>query len=193
MNRTHLSLVFMLGMFLLPIIFLIMNENIDPPFISNSIYDFLIYKLIPVLSGLFSIILFSFSYRKYKSCSHYQKKMKYQFADEGKFRSILIVIFFPFFIYGWVWAGIGVPIKLWAYYSENKYWSQEYYLSEVNSCGSDYEYECSRLTFLDLETNKKHSLRWYYDKSSLMKLKNTQINVIGEQGYFGYIINSLEW
>ncbi len=63
-------------------------------------------------------------------------------------------------------------------------------------CGvqeDDYEHECTRLTFLDLESNNKHSVRWYYDKSSLMKVRNKNINVIGEQGYFGYIINGLEW
>ncbi|MGO2277084.1 hypothetical protein [Pseudoalteromonas nigrifaciens] len=193
MNRTHLALVFTLGIFLLPIIFLIWDENVDPPFISNSIYDFLIYKLIPVLAGLFSIILFAFSYRKYKSCSHYQQTLKYQFEEQGKLRSTLGMIFLPVLVYGWIWAAIGAPIKLWAYYSVNEYWSQEYHLSEVESCGSDYEYECTRLTLLDLETNKKHSVRWYYDKSSLMKVKKTQINIIGEQGYFGYIINGLEW
>lgn len=193
MNRTHLALIFTLGIFFLPIIFLIWDENVDPPFISNSLYDFLIYKVIPVLAGIFSLILFVLSYRKYKSCSDYQERMKDQLSEQGKLRSTLGIIFLPVLIYGWIWAAIGAPIKLWAYYAVNEPWSHEYHLSKVDSCSSDYEYECTRLTLLDLETNKKHSVRWYYDKSSLMKASNKNLNVIGEQGYFGYIINGLEW
>jgi hypothetical protein len=193
MTRTHIAIIFTSIIILLPIVFLIWDENVDPPFISNSIYDLLIYKLIPVLAGFISISLFFLSYRKYKSCSRYQETMKSKFAEEGKIRSALGIIFLPVLVYGWIWAAIGAPIKLWAYYSVNEYWSQEYRLSRVKGCGSDYENGCARLTLVNLGTNQTHSIRWYIDKSSLMKLEKKQINVIGEKGYFGYIVNGLEW
>ena len=193
MNRTYIFSSIFLGIFLLPIIFLIWDDSIDPPFISNSAYDFLALKVIPIIAGVISIIIFSFCYKKYKNCNHYQQTIKRQFTKHGKFRTMICYIFAPLYVYGWIWAGIGVPIKLWSFYSVNNYWSHEYQLVKVKNCGSDYEYECTRLTLLDLKTHKKNSVRWYSDKSELMKQENKKITVIGEKGAFGYIINGLEW
>lgn len=119
--------------------------------------------------------------------------MKDLFSQQGKLRSILGMFFLPVLVYGWIWAAIGAPIKLWAYYNINEHWSHEYHMSRVESCGRDYEYKCARLTLIDLEKNKKHSVRWYYNKSLLMKSNNKNINIIGEQSYFGYIINEMQW
>ena len=193
MNRTYIFASILLGIFLLPVIFIIWDDNIDPPFISNSVYDFLVLKVIPVIAGVVSIVFFVVCYKKYNSCNHYKQTIKSRFAEHGELRTIMCFIFAPIFVYLWIFAGIGIPIKLWAFYSVNDYWSHEYQLVKVKNCGSDYEYECTRLTLLDLKTHKKNSVRWYSDKSELMKQENKKITVIGEKGAFGYIINGLEW
>lgn len=174
-------------------LFVIWGDNVDPPFISNSKYDFLILKLIPVLAGLLSAIVVIFYYKKYKNCSNTQQRMKSQFSEQGKIRSAMGIIFLPIFAYVWLWSAIVPPIKLWAFYTANDRWSQEYLLSKVNNCGNDYETGCTRLTFLDLKTDKKHSVRWYVDKTALVSLENKKINIIGEKGTFGFILNGIEW
>ena len=58
MNRTYIFASILLGIFLLPVIFIIWDDNIDPPFISNSVYDFLVLKVIPVIAGVVSIVFF---------------------------------------------------------------------------------------------------------------------------------------
>ena len=38
-----------------PLFFIAWDENLDPPFIANTAYDFLTHKLLPVLSVIISI------------------------------------------------------------------------------------------------------------------------------------------
>jgi len=113
--------------------------------------------------------------------------------EQGKVKATLAILFSPILLYFVVWGIIGAPIKLWAFYTTGETWSKEYQLIEVDSCSSDYEFECSRLIFNDIQTDEIYKIRWYDDKNSITKLNNIKVNLVGTQGPFGAIVNGIEW
>jgi len=192
-NKNNTVIVVIGIVLLVPIFLGIWFDYVDPPFISNSAYDFLIIKLLPALAGLTSLWYFIASYKKYHRCDDYKRTMKNKFAEQGKFRSIVGIIVFPLIMYGFMWVTFMTPIQLGTYYWGNTAWSQTYALESIKPCNSDYGRECTRIRLVDITTGKKHSIRWYDDKKELLKIQEKNIKLIGQQGYFGYIVNGLEW
>jgi hypothetical protein len=164
--------------------------RVDPPFLPNDKYDFVIKLFSPILAIISGILFYVYSHKKYKKASPYPLTMNAIAAKKERvINSIAITIgsclyLIPLFI---------TSINLWAFYVSNEPWEKRYQLVKVHGCGIDYEAECSRLELLDLQRQKRHYIRWYLDKSSLMTLDNKTIMVVGERSYFGFIVNGLKW
>ena len=59
-----------------PLFFIAWDENLDPPFIANTAYDFLTHKLLPVLSVIISIAGGMYGYKKYNACITFKSNFK---------------------------------------------------------------------------------------------------------------------
>jgi len=134
-----------------------------------------------------------YSYSKFGGNNRVRTILKNHFSKQGKKRLTLELIFLPVFVYGWIFTLVSIPIQLWAFYSLNPSWSNNYQLVKVKGCGYEYEKECIRLTLLELDTNNKHTFRRYSDSKQLTNLDNEIVTIIGEEGYFGYIVNTIKW
>ena len=188
-TRGYLFLIIGLLLMFLPIIFYGWFESIDPAFIPNAYYNFLKSRILIALTILAVIIFFV----RYKTNKKVRESLKYQFSEEGKLITCFTFLFTPILIYFYFWALSAVPIQLWAHYHFGEPWSQEYLLIKTDTCSSDYEPQCVKLTFSDLVTHEEHSIRWYLNKNELLTLKNKSVNLVGEKSYFGYIINEIQW
>ncbi|WP_338364540.1 hypothetical protein [uncultured Pseudoalteromonas sp.] len=59
-----------------PILFIAWDENLDPPFIANAVYDFLTHTLLPALSVVLSIAAGMYGYKKYNECRTFKANFK---------------------------------------------------------------------------------------------------------------------
>ncbi|HEA18518.1 hypothetical protein LCGC14_2792470 [marine sediment metagenome] len=173
----------------MPCGFIIWHESVDPAFIPNANYNFILKWVLPTLTVLTIGYLFS----RYKNFAQVKESLDEHFIYEGRLVKYFTLLFTPVFIYFYFWTFINIPIQLWAQYRLAEYWSQEYLLVEATTCSSDYESHCVELTFADLANEETHSIRWYLDKAELLTLKDKKVNLVGEQSYFGYIINEIQW
>ncbi|WP_024611549.1 hypothetical protein [Pseudoalteromonas sp. TB64] len=175
-------------LFLLPATFYGWHESEDPAFIPNQHYNFIDSWVLTFLTLLALFILF----KNYKH-NHGVREWLKEYFDLGNWLgNAFILLIAPIFIYLYLSSLILLPIKLWTHYHLGEQWSQEYVLVEVNECTKDY-YECVNLTFSDLSTHNEYSIKWFLDNDELLKLKNKKVNLIGEEGYFGYIVNAIQW
>ncbi|MCP4057451.1 hypothetical protein [Pseudoalteromonas agarivorans] len=176
-----------------PLFFIAWDENLDPPFIANTAYDFLTHKLFPVLSVVLSFAAGMYGYKKYNACITFKSNFKDYLEDDGKLRGWLGILFIPVLVYLWLWASFCISVKLWTYYYSDNSWQQEYQLLAVEACPSDYEYSCAKLVVLDLQTYRKRSFRWYLDKPALKRLKNEKINIVGVKSPLGNVVHQIQW
>ena len=195
MNRPVILSTILFVLSFSPILLLVWWDKVDPPFISNNTYNFLLTKLSPFVAIVLCTIFyfFMYSYSKFGGNNRVRAILKNHFSKQGKKRLTLELIFLPVFVYGWIFTLVFIPIQLWAFYSLNPSWSNNYQLVKVKGCGYEYEKECIRLTLLELDTNNKHTFRWYSDSKQLTNLDNEIVTIIGEEGYFGYMVNTIKW
>jgi hypothetical protein len=195
MNRPLILSTILLVLTFSPVILLVWWDKVDPPFISNHTYSFFLTKFFPVVAIVLCIILYFFLYSYSKSGRNNKIRgiFKSHFSKQSKKRLALEFVSLPLFVYGWIFTLVFLPIQLWSFYSINPSWSQDFQLIKVNSCGYDYEKECIRLTLLELNTKNTHSFRWYSNSNQLATLDNEIVTIIGEEGYFGYIVDTIKW
>ncbi|MBB1334624.1 MULTISPECIES: hypothetical protein [unclassified Pseudoalteromonas] len=173
----------------MPCGFFIWYESVDPAFIPNANYNFILRWVLPSLT----VLTIGYLLSQYKNFAQVKESLDEHFIAEGRLVKYFTLLFSPVFIYFYFWTFINIPIQLWANYQLAEYWSQEYLLVEATTCSSDYEPHCVELKFSDLASEETHSIRWYLDKAELLTLKNKRVNLVGEKSYFGYIINTIQW
>ena len=176
-----------------PLTLLAWDEQADPAFIPSGMYDTLTFTLFPIMTIVLSVVLFRHLYKKYNSNFEFKHTVKDYIDVHGKFRSAFIPLFLPILIYLWLWTSVCISAKLLANKYSDNIWQQEYQLLEVGTCPTDYEYSCSKLTVLDLKSYRKHSFRWYLDKSKLVSLQNNNINLVGVKSPLGNIVQEIQW
>lgn len=175
------------------VIFAIWDDSVDPPFISNARYDFLVFKLIPILSVLIGIVIIVCWVKKYKTDADFKRRINDHIEDEGKFKSIAAALFSPLIIYSLLWIMFSVPIKMVTYYWSAPGWTHTYILKDVERCGSDYGSDCSRLTFTELDHTQSQFIHWYEDRNRLQSLHQKKVYLLGQQSYFGFVVNEIQW
>ncbi|WMS92694.1 hypothetical protein [Pseudoalteromonas sp. HL-AS1] len=176
-----------------PLVLLAWDEQADPAFIPNGIYNTLTFTLFPITAIVLSIVLLRHLYNKYNNNFEFKHTVKNYIAEHGKFRSAFIPLFLPILIYLWLWTSVCISVKLWANKHSNNIWQQEHQLLEVGSCPTDYEYSCATLTVLSLQNYRKYTFRWYLDKNKLVTLQNNNINLVGVTSPFGNIVQEIQW
>ncbi|GAA66469.1 hypothetical protein [Pseudoalteromonas sp. BSi20429] len=176
-----------------PLVLLAWDEQADPAFIPNGIYNTLTFTLFPIMTIVLSVALFKHLYRKYNNNFEFKHTVKDYIVEHGKFRSVFIPIGLPILIYLWLWTSVCISVKLLANKYGDNIWHQEYQLLEVGTCPTDYEYSCAKLTVLDLKSYKKHTFRWYLDKGRLVGLQNNNVNLVGVKSPLGKIVQEIQW
>ena len=169
------------------------DEQADPAFIPNDIYNTLTFTLFPIMTIVLSIILFWYLYNKYNNNFKFKQKIKDYIFTYGKLRCVFAPIGLIILIYLWLWTSVCISVKLLASKYSDNVWRQEYLLLKVGSCPTDYEYSCSTLTVVSLHNYKKYTFRWYLDKRKLPALQNNNISLVGVTSPLGNIVQEIQW
>ena len=174
--------------------FYVWDDYVDPPFIGNAHYHFLIFRLIPLLIGVLYLIMTFVAIKRYKTNRTIKEHTHTQLARYGKLKMIGGYLFLPFLMYCVVWVSVAVPIKLYTYYwSPVAVTNYSYVLDSVESCHRDWGPYCSRLNMLDVQTQRITTIHWYEDKNKMLNLSRQKITLVGQQSYFGLVVNQIQW
>ncbi len=175
---------------------IIVIDVVDPAFLPNQLYRNLIFRFGTVFSLILTLYFIFKAFKRYKTDPSYQDTLQYQFHGfnfKGKCKLLLTLLFSPFVIAMMLWF-LSVPaIELYGHYYYAKPWSEDYYLLKVESCGSDYEADCSKIKLLDVSNKRRLSFRWYEDRAALAQLKTQRITLRGYEGLFGYTVEEIQW
>lgn len=171
-------------------------DVVDPAFIPNQLYRVIIYRFGTVFSLLLTVYLIFSAIKRYKTDPSYRSTVQYQFHDfnfKGKCKLAFSLLFSPLLIGMMLWI-LSVPaIELYGHYYYAKPWSDDYYVVKVESCGSDYEADCSKVKLLDVSNKHRFSFRWYEDRTALAQLKTQRITLRGYEGLFGRTVEEIRW
>jgi len=175
---------------------LIAIDEIDPPFIPNSLYSILIYQLGSFISLATPVFFILKGFRRYKIDHLYRGSIQIQFdnfTSRGKCKFFFTLLFSPFLIGLLFWSFFVPAIELSGYYFYTQSWSKEYHLVEVKKCGNDYGRYCSSIEIRDLTSSSNSSFRWYEDRDILTQLKDQRVTIRGYQGLFGSTVEVIQW
>lgn len=174
-------------------LFIYWLDFVDPPFISNPVYDFFIWQFVPVPTLVLTLWAYWYCYKRFKVGKSFGREINYEMEEDSKLVNCFKIVFIPVFIYTYFWSLICIPIQLWSFNAESHPWSREFILSDVYSCDYDYGDECIKLKLEDITMTKYHELRWYEDKTQLEQLKGNLLTLTGKQNHFGAIVDTISW